>query len=162
MTMNRIALSRCVGLVELFLTIGRSAMPEIDLFPAGAMQLHSSKGSAVHFLLLCQFRHVARERFRLRLLPGHAGGHGWSGFAGAIKHPTNAKPVSKTAKITTPKHLLQRHFNLSAVRERLEETFRFRTRIRLKVDGNVVAGRESKAHGFRGICSHQHMTAQDG
>src|SRR5262249_47273501 len=91
--------------------------------------------------------------------PGHAGGHGWSGFAGAIKHPTNAKPVSKTAKITTPKHLLQRHFNLSAVRERLEETFRFRTRVRLKVDGNVVAWRESKAHGFRGICSHQHMTA---
>jgi hypothetical protein len=35
MTMNRIALSRCVGLVEFFLTVGRSAMPEIDSFPAG-------------------------------------------------------------------------------------------------------------------------------
>ena len=63
---------------------------------------------------------VARERFHRRLFRGHAGGHGWSGFAGAIKHPTNAKPVSKTAKITTPKHLLQGHFNLPALRERLE------------------------------------------
>jgi hypothetical protein len=59
--MNRIALSRCVGLVELFLTVGRSAMPEIDSFPAAAMQPHASKGSGVHFLLLCQFHHIVQR-----------------------------------------------------------------------------------------------------
>jgi hypothetical protein len=59
--MNRIALSRCVGLVELFLTVGRSAMPEIDSFPAAVMQPHASKGSGVHFLLLCQFHHIVQR-----------------------------------------------------------------------------------------------------
>jgi hypothetical protein len=63
---------------------------------------------------------VAREGFQRRQLRGHARGHGWSGFADTIKHPADAKPVNKTAKITTPKHLLQGHFNFAAVRERLE------------------------------------------
>jgi hypothetical protein len=42
---------------------------------------------------------------------------GW----GAIHHPTNAETVGQATEIRAPKHVLQRHVNLAACRQRMEK-----------------------------------------
>src|SRR5258707_2975676 len=78
-----------------------------------------------------------------------------------IDHPIYAKLVSKLSKISTKEHVLQRHADVAAGRQRIKDPFGLLPGFGLDADMHIVPLHQGETHFLRCVGSHQDMVTRD-